>query len=232
MKEIGSFQYLTGLYHDFTLNVSSLSFAGVSLAEFMRYYFWPAPAFVFLRLFRICRILHVVPLTRRIRKVLLAFVTSVPALFNIAFLLLLVMVIFSLIGMFNFAYVKKKAAVDDLFNFETFCSSMICLFMTSTTAEWAGLLLPIMNNPPDCDPSMEHPGTNVVGDCGSPILGVAFFTTYIIVSFLLLILLYITVVMGIINSEDTEALCDDDLQNFGKTWMRFDPDGTQLIPYR
>lgn len=163
---------------------------------------------------------------------LLAFVKSLPALFNIAFVHLVVMVIFSLVGMFNFAYVKKEAHIDDMVNFETFWSSMVCLFLTSTTAKWGGLLLPIMNRPPDCDPAAEHPGTSVVGDCSSPILGVAFFTTYIILSFLLLIQLYITVVMGIINSENTEALCDDDLQNFYKTWMKFDPDGTHLIPYR
>lgn len=188
--------------------------------------------FVVLRLFRICRVLHVIPVTRRIRRVLLAFVKSVPALLNIAFVLLIVMVIFSLIGMFNFAYVKKGAAINDLLNFETFCNSMVCMFITSTTADWAGLLQPIMSYPPDCDPLVEHPGTYVVGDCSNPTLGIVFFTTYISLSSLILVLLYITVIMEIINSEDTEALCDNDLQNFCKTWMKFDPEGTHLIPYR
>lgn len=200
------------------------------MADLMAVYFWPEPLFVILRLFRMCRVLHVIPLTRRIRKVLLAFVKSLPALFNIAFVLLLVMVIFSLIGMFNFSNVKKEAAIDDVVNFETFFSSMVCLFLTSSTADWGGLLISIMNKAPDCDPFLEHPGTN--GDCSSLIPGVAFFSTYIILSFLLLIQLYITVVMEIINSEDTEALCDNDLQDFCKIWKKFDPDGTQLIPYR
>lgn len=204
--------------------MSSLSLSGVFIEELMYYYIFPAPTFAFLRLFRVCRVLHAIPLTRRIRKLLLAFVKSVPALFNLAFVLFLVMAIFSLIGQFNFAYVKKEAEIDDLFNFETFWSSLICMFMTSSTARWSGLLLPIMSTPPDCDP--------FDGDCGSPALGVAFFTAYIVLSFLLLIQLYITVVMVIINSEDAEALCDNDLQNFCKTWMKFDPDGTQLIPYR
>lgn len=227
-------QTLTERLHscDFTINVSFLSLSGVFILDYMWYYVFNPSLLVFLRLFRICRVLHVIPFTRRIRKLLLAFVKSLPALFNIAFVLLIVMVIFSLIGMFNFAHVKKGAGIDDLYNFETFCSSMVCLFMTSTTADWPGLLLPIMSSPPDCDPFMEHPGTYVVGDCGSPTLGIVFFTTYITLSFLILIQLYITVVMEIINSEGTEALCDDDLQNFCKTWMKFDPDGTHLIPYR
>lgn len=195
-------------------------------------YFLPTYAFGLLRLGRIWRILNVIPWTRRIRKLLLAFAKSIPALFNIAFVLFLTMVIFSLIGMFNFAYVKKEAAITDLFNFETFWSSLICLFMTSTTTAWDGLLLPIMNKPPSCDPLVEHPGFDVTGDCSSPILGIAFFTTYILLSFLLLIQLYIAVVLEIINSEDTEGLDDYDLQEFFKTWKKFDPDGTQLIPYR
>lgn len=185
-----------------------------------------------LRLGRIGRILHVIPWTRRIRKLLLAFVKSIPALFNIAFVLFLTMVIFSLIGMFNFAYVKKEVEISDLFNFETFWSSLICLFMTSTTTAWDGLLLPIMNKPPYCDPLAEHPGFDVTGDCSSPILGITFFITYVLLSFLLLIQLYVAVVLEIINSKDTEGLSDHDLQEFCKTWKKFDPDGTQLIPYR
>lgn len=195
-------------------------------------YFFPPTVFVCLRLFRLTRILHVIPWTRRIRKLLLAFVKAVPALFNITFVLFVTMVIFSLIGMFNFAYVKKQAMIDDVFNFETFWSSMICMFMTSTTTAWGGLLLPILNKPPACDPWAEHPGTDVIGDCSSPILGLVFFFTYLLFSFLLLIQLFITVVLEIINSEDSEGLCDNDLQAFCNTWKRFDPEDTQLIPYR
>lgn len=217
--------------HPTILLKPSLSLPGLFIGDLLWLYFWPPSIFVYLRLFRLCRVLHVFPVTRSLRKVLLALVKSVPALFNIAFVLLLVTAVFSLIGMFNFAYVKG-GAIDDLFNFETFCSGVVCLFMTSTTAEWGGLLLPILRRPPDCDPFVEEPGTGAVGDCSSPTLGVAFFAAYIFLTFLLLVQLYITVVMEIINSEDTEELCDDDLENFCATWMKFDPDGTQLIPYR
>lgn len=188
--------------------------------------------FLLLRLFRITRVLHFIPWTRRIRKLLMAFGKSLPALFNIAFIHLLTTVVFSLIGMFNFAYVKKEFSIDDLFNFETFCSSFICMFMTSTTTAWDGMLLPIMSTPPSCDPLAEHPGSDIIGDCSSPMLGVAFFTTYILLTFLLLIQLYLSVALEILNAKDTEGLSDVDLQRFCNTWKRFDPDGTDLIPYR
>lgn len=200
--------------------------------DFFYAYFISPTTFLPLRLFRITRVLHFIPWTRRIRKLLLAFGKSLPALFNIAFVLFVTMVVYSLIGMFNFAYVKEEFTIDDFFNFETFCSSFICMFMTSTTTAWDGLLLPLMSRPPSCDPFAEHPGSDVIGDCSSPTLGIAFFSTYLLLTFLLLIQLYIAVALEIINSEDTEGLSDIDLQRFCNTWKRFDPDGTDLIPYR
>ena len=181
---------------------------------------------------RIGRILHLFRFTRGIRTLLLAFVKSLPALFNISFVLLTVILIFSITGMFSFGHVKKEAVIDDMFNFETFWSSLICMFMVSPSSGWSGLLHPIMNTPPDCDPLAENPGTTAVGDCGSPVLGLIFFSSFVFLSFLLVMHLYIAVILGTFNSEDTEELIDEDLNHFYKTWRKFDQDSTQFIPYR
>ena len=122
--------------------------------------------------------------------------------------------------------------ISDMFNFETFWNSMICVFMISTTSGWGGMLYPMMNNPPDCDPYAEHPGFMVKGDCGNPTLGIVFFFTFSSLSYLLVVYLYLTVVLETLNSEDMEMLSDDDLQRFYKTWSKFDPDASQFIPYR
>lgn len=206
--------------------------SGVLIADLMQRYFIAIIFYPFLRVVRIGRILHIFRLTRGVRKLLLAFVKSLPALFNISFVLFVMMFIFSIIGMFSFAHVKREAVIDDMFNFETFWNSLICMFMVGPSSGWGGLLLPIMNIPPDCDPHAENPGTMAVGDCGSPVLGVAFFSSFIVLSFLLVIHLYIAVILGTFNSEDTEVLSDEDLHKFYKTWRKFDPDATQFIPYR
>lgn len=195
-------------------------------------YFFSPSAFPIFRLARISRILYVVRCARGIRKLLLAFVMSLPALFNIGLILFVIMVTFSIFGMFNFAYVKKEFMIDDMFNFETFWNSMTCMFMISTSSGWGDMLMTIMNTPPDCDPYMENPGTTVRGDCSSPTMGIVFFVTYVVLYFLLVVHMYIAVVLETFNSEETEALCDDDLQNFYKTWEKFDPDASQFILYR
>lgn len=198
----------------------------------MEKYFMSPFVFPILRLGRICRLLYIFPPARGLRKLLLGFVTSLPALFNIVVVLLILNVTFSIFGMFNFGHVKEGAIFDDMYNFKTFGNSMICMFMVSVSGGWGGLLYPILNTPPDCNPYQENPGLAVVGDCGRPILGVIFFSTYVTLTFLLAICLYITVILGMYNYEGTEILSDKDLQKFHNTWMKYDPDASQFMPYR
>lgn len=160
---------------------------------------------------------------------------SLPALFNIGLLLFLIIFIFSIFGMSNFAYVKKDAGIDELFNFETLGSSIICLFMITTSAGWDGLLSPVLDNkPPDCDPEYENPGTDVKGNCGNPGMGIVFFCSYIVLSFLVVVNMYIAIILenfNVATEANSEALCEEDFEMFYETWEKFDPRATQFIKY-
>ncbi|MEJ1278199.1 hypothetical protein NN561_009118 [Cricetulus griseus] len=170
-----------------------------------------------------------------IRTLLFALMMSLPALFNIGLLLFLVMFIYAIFGMSNFAYVKKEAGINDMFNFETFGNSMICLFQITTSAGWDGLLAPILNSaPPDCDPKKIHPGSSVEGDCGNPSVGIFYFVSYIIISFLVVVNMYIAVILenfSVATEESTEPLSEDDFEMFYEVWEKFDPDATQFIEF-
>uniref|UniRef100_A0A0S7ERD5 Sodium channel protein n=1 Tax=Poeciliopsis prolifica TaxID=188132 RepID=A0A0S7ERD5_9TELE len=144
------------------------------------------------------------------------------------------MFVFSIFGMSNFAYVKQGAMMDDLVNFETFGNSMISMFTITTLAGWDGLLYPIMNTPPDCDPDFENPGTSVRGNCGSPAAGIVFLTLYIIVSFLVVVNIQITIILEVFNvaaEESANTLSEYSIDMFYKTWERFDPQASQFIHY-
>ncbi|XP_062246667.1 sodium channel protein type 4 subunit alpha B-like isoform X1 [Platichthys flesus] len=199
------------------------SIVGLFIPDIMESHFIHTKILPVLRLARITRIIHLVPYTRGIRRMFLAFVMSLPALFNICLLLFLLMFTFSVFGMLSFAHVKRTAMVNDMFNFETFLNSMICMFTVTAMAGWDRVLSPILNTPRDCDPDR--------GDCVHPTVGLVFFTSYITLSLLLVVLLYTTVVMETLNMYDTETPSDKDLQMFYKTWRRFDPDTSQIIPY-
>uniref|UniRef100_A0A671P6X8 Sodium channel protein n=1 Tax=Sinocyclocheilus anshuiensis TaxID=1608454 RepID=A0A671P6X8_9TELE len=175
------------------------------------------------------------PTAKGIRTLLFALMMSLPALFNIGLLLFLVMFIYAIFGMANFAYVKKQAGIDDMFNFETFGNSMLCLFQITTSAGWDNLLSPILNNSPEeCDPDVPHTGTNVRGNCGNPSVGITFFVTYIIISFLIVVNMYIAIILenfSVATEESTEPLSEDDFEMFYEVWEKFDPEAMQFIEY-
>ncbi|GAA6232848.1 sodium channel protein type 4 subunit alpha B-like [Lates japonicus] len=224
--------YFSDCLNVIDLVIVSQSIVGMFLADLLTKYFFSLNYVLpLLRLARISRIIHLVPGTQRIRTLLLAFRMSLPALFNICFLLFILMFTFSIFGMISFGHIKNGAMIDDMTNFETFVNSMICLLIMTMRAGWDGLLLPILNTPPDCDPYIENPGSTVRGDCGSPMVGIIFFISYITLSILLVVQLFITVVLETFNMDDAEHLSDDDLQMFYKTWKMFDPDASQVIEY-
>ncbi|KAF3824410.1 hypothetical protein GH733_008695, partial [Mirounga leonina] len=227
--------YFTVGWNIFDFVVVILSIVGMFLAELIEKYFVSPTLFRVIRLARIGRILRLIKGAKGIRTLLFALMMSLPALFNIGLLLFLVMFIYAIFGMSNFAYVKKEAGINDMFNFETFGNSMICLFQITTSAGWDGLLAPILNSaPPDCDPKKVHPGSSVEGDCGNPSVGIFYFVSYIIISFLVVVNMYIAVILenfSVATEESTEPLSEDDFEMFYEVWEKFDPDATQFIEF-
>ncbi|XP_055079472.1 sodium channel protein type 4 subunit alpha B [Periophthalmus magnuspinnatus] len=226
--------YFSVGWNIFDFVVVILSIVGLLLADIIEKYFVSPTLFRVIRLARIGRILRLIRGAKGIRTLLFALMMSLPALFNIGLLLFLIMFIFSIFGMSNFAYVKKEAMIDDMFNFEDFGNSMICLFMITTSAGWDGLLSPIMNTPPDCDPNLENPGSEVRGNCGSPGVGMIFFTSYIIMSFLVVVNMYIAIILenfNVATEESTDPLSEEDFDLFYETWEKYDPNATQFIHY-
>lgn len=198
-------------------------------------YFVSPTLFRVIRLARIGRVLRLIKSAKGIRTLLFALMMSLPALFNIGLLLFLVMFIYAIFGMSNFAYVKKESGIDDMFNFETFGNSMICLFQITTSAGWDGLLAPILNKyEDDCSNTTEHPGSTVKGDCGNPPVGIAFFVSYIIICFLIVVNMYIAVILenfSVATEESADPLSEDDFEMFYEVWEKFDPRATQFMEY-
>nr|XP_047917282.1 sodium channel protein type 1 subunit alpha isoform X3 [Anser cygnoides] len=227
--------YFTIGWNIFDFVVVILSIVGMFLAEMIEKYFVSPTLFRVIRLARIGRILRLIKGAKGIRTLLFALMMSLPALFNIGLLLFLVMFIYAIFGMSNFAYVKREVGIDDMFNFETFGNSMICLFQITTSAGWDGLLAPILNSgKPDCDPDKPHPGSSVKGDCGNPSVGIFFFVSYIIISFLVVVNMYIAVILenfSVATEESAEPLSEDDFEMFYEVWEKFDPDATQFMEF-
>uniref|UniRef100_A0A8C0W976 Sodium channel protein n=1 Tax=Castor canadensis TaxID=51338 RepID=A0A8C0W976_CASCN len=197
--------YFTIGWNIFDFVVVILSIVGMFLAELIEKYFVSPTLFRVIRLARIGRILRLIKGAKGIRTLLFALMMSLPALFNIGLLLFLVMFIYAIFGMSNFAYVKREVGIDDMFNFETFGNSMIF-----------------------------NPGSSVKGDCGNPSVGIFFFVSYIIISFLVVVNMYIAVILenfSVATEESAEPLSEDDFEMFYEVWEKFDPDATQFMEF-
>ncbi|XP_075683458.1 sodium channel protein type 5 subunit alpha-like [Rhinoderma darwinii] len=229
------YYYFTIGWNIFDFVVVILSIVGIVLSDIIKNYFVSPTLFRIIRLARIGRVLRLIRGAKGIRTLLFALMMSLPALFNIGLLLFLVMFIYAIFGMSNFAYVKKEGGIDDMFNFETFGNSMICLFQITTSAGWDGLLSPILNSKEhECDPYLANPGSTTPGNCGNPPVGIVFFVSYIIISFLIVVNMYIAIILenfSVATEESTEPLSEDDFEMFYEVWEKFDPEATQFIDY-
>lgn len=184
------------------------------------------------RVAKVTRVLRLIKSAKGIRTLLFAFAMSAPALFNIILLLFLVMFIFAIFGMSFFMNVKvPMGGLDDTFNFQTFGKSFILLFQMMTSAGWNAVLSGIINEK-DCDELNAETGDP--GNCGTSTIGIAYLLAYLVISFLIVINMYIAVILENYSqaSEDVqEGLTGDDYDMYYEIWQRFDPKGTQYIPY-
>ncbi|XP_063568916.1 sodium channel protein type 7 subunit alpha [Pongo abelii] len=225
--------YFTIAWNIFDFMVVIFSITGLCLPMTVGAYLVP-PSFV--QLILLSRIIHMLRLGKGpkvFHNLMLPLMLSLPALLNIILLIFLVMFIYAIFGMYNFAYVKKEAGINDVSNFETFGSSMLCLFQVAIFAGWDGMLDAIFNSKwSDCDPDKINPGTQVRGDCGNPSVGIFYFVSYILISWLIIVNMYIVVVMEFLNiasKKKNKTLSEDDFRKFFQVWKRFDPDRTQYI---
>ncbi|CAG9133928.1 unnamed protein product [Plutella xylostella] len=183
------------------------------------------------RVFRIGRILRLIKAAKGIRKLLFALVVSLPALFNIGALLALITFIYAIIGMSIFGNVKEQGALDDIVNFQTFGRSMQLLFRLMTSAGWNDVLESLMIQPPDCEQG--DPGHHN-GNCGSPLLAITYFTSFIIISYMIVINMYIAIILENFNQahqEEEIGIVEDDLEMFYIRWSKYDPHATQFISF-
>ena len=130
-----------------------------------------------------------------------------------------------------FKDVRYYNGINEVFNFETFFSSFILLFQMMTSAGWDSVLSGITNEE-GCDKG--DPEKGVPSKCGKLVVGVSFMIAYLVVSFLIVINMYIAVILENYSqaTEDVEeGLTDDDYDMYYEIWQEFDPKGTQYIKF-
>lgn len=99
-----------------------------------------------------------------------------------------------------------------------------------TSAGWNDVLESLMIQPPDCNlaPDLSN------GDCGHPLLAITYFTSFIIISYMIVINMYIAIILENFNQahqEEEIGIVEDDLEMFYIRWSKYDPHAGQFIHF-
>lgn len=88
-----------------------------------------------------------------------------------------------------------------------------------TSAGWNDVLESLMIQPPACE--LGDHGHN--GNCGSPLLAITYFTSFIIISYMIVINMYIAIILENFNQahqEEEIGIVEDDLEMFYIRWSK------------
>ncbi|XP_041126480.1 sodium channel protein 60E-like [Polyodon spathula] len=171
-----------------------------------------------LRVFRVARLGRLLRLVRSlkgIRRLLFTLIMSIPALFNIGVLLLLVMFIYSILGMTLFQDLPRSGSINEIVNFETFANSMLLLFRLTTAAGWNDVLQQIMKS--DTQPAF---------------VCILYMSSYILVTFIVIVNMYVAVILENfteVQEQELEGVTDDHIDMFYEEWSKYDPSATEFI---
>lgn len=207
-------------------------FSGLALAQYMQDFLVSPTLLRVVRVFRVGRVLRLVKSAKGIRTLLFSLAVSLPALFNIGLLLFLVLFIYAVFGMNFFMHVKiPVGGLDDVFNFQTFGQSIITLFQMCTSAGWDGVLKGLMNDQ-NCTYECQPDDTHCKPDCGNYPGAVMYLVTYLVISFLVVVNMYIAVILENFSqaTEDVQqGLTPDDFDMYYEKWEKYDPEATKYI---
>ena len=126
---------------------------------------------------------------------------SIPAMLNVVVLFLLMMFVFSILGMQLFASVRTGPWLDELSGFSTFPQAILTLFQIVAGENWIPIMRDCSVEAPSCSPYVD--GGEVAshwhdtGDCGTSAGAGFFFFGFFVMVFCELLFLFFTILLFI-----------------------------------
>lgn len=173
--------------------------------------------FTILRSFRVLRLLRLIRKGSSLQIIFNTILITLKAFTNIGALLLLVIFIYTIVGMMVFGNVMHTGAMNDWINFETFPSGFITLFIVATGDSWSSIMVSFAHSyAPDYQcleastfEDYEHAGRFL--GCGSRPMSFAFFMSYIVIVYLIFLKIFIAIVLQ--GYKETQAQYDLKMDN-------------------
>eukprot|EP00163_Fabomonas_tropica_P014779 TRINITY_DN2686_c0_g2_i1.p1 TRINITY_DN2686_c0_g2~~TRINITY_DN2686_c0_g2_i1.p1 ORF type:complete len:1526 (-),score=377.56 TRINITY_DN2686_c0_g2_i1:447-4610(-) len=212
---IGIRAYVSSNWNLFDAFIVALSIIGI----WVRF----GPGATLFRVFRVFRIFRVVKSAKGIRTLLQTLIYSIPTLWNVGSICILLFFIYAVAGVSVFGEVRHGEYLNEHANFTHFGLAMLTLFRMATGESWNGIMYDCMVQEPDC--------SEAAGDCGSRFAWI-YFVSFMTLMFLVMVNLFIAVIIQNFSFlvEENTILSTDDYETFLRVWARHDPLATYYIP--
>eukprot|EP00756_Hemistasia_phaeocysticola_P039940 Hpha_TRINITY_DN16840_c2_g1::TRINITY_DN16840_c2_g1_i1::g.152421::m.152421 len=182
-----------------------------------------------LRLFRVLRLVRLLNKSRGLRTLVNAMIHSLPHLWNVTLLLLVVFFMFGIAGVQLFGRVNHNAGqgLTPHTNFRNIYYALVTLYQIASTEGWVEVMFGTMIGAPHCDPDMDPT------DCGAPEwVSRTYFLLFMIIGSALILNLFVTVVVDRYNDASEAAQHSNRLQSldtFVQKWRQQDPEASKMV---
>jgi len=188
-----------------------------------------------IRTFRVCRVVRLVQSLKNLRALINTLIISLPSLFNIGMLLCLMVFIYAIIGVQQFAKVAHFDAIGPHANFESFPVAFLTLARSVTGENWNGMMYNLAEQTEGCvvDPKWDPAYCQFEGsdpDACVPLNGCGVAVTFpywlaftCMVTFCLLNV-FVAVILEAFEDSDAEEdakLTHDQWEEFCLTWCEY-----------
>jgi len=184
------------------------------------------------RIFRLARVVKLIPRAQRLMAVVMTVIFSLPALFNVGLLMILLFIIYACMGMSLFGKTIHGEFLARHANFETFPIAMLTLFRVTTGENWNGIMSDCALKPGELN-SAGNACSTVEDNCGFEYVSQIFFISFVVVAwFVLMNLVVAAVLIAFDESKNvfSEGLTQRMVDAFKLEWAKFDPDADARIP--
>ena len=152
-----------------------------------------------IRILRVGRVLRLLKKAKSLYQIFYSFLHTIPTFSNVGTLIIVIIFIFSTVGMSIFAKVKNNRVMNEFINFKNFPNAFNTLVKCMTGESWYDIMFAMSKKKTEdfycIDDTEIIDSKNEAIACGSPILARMFFTFFIISINLVLINLFIAVVL-------------------------------------
>jgi len=169
-----------------------------------------------LRVLRVSRLFRLINKFKGLQALIETITFSLPQLFNVFALLMLLFFIFSVLGTFLFREVTEGDVIDSYTNFSNFGFAMLILMRISTGEDWNRIMYDLTRTGDDCIPEKT---------CGTQ-WAVLFFLAFIVLCSFVMLNLFILVILQqfelyYLPEENVIKQFKNDLEVFKEKWTIF-----------